>query len=80
MSDGKTFIEKMRKEKGLICWSDPDLIGYIKEKNVIDPIEIVTIDPQKHEKCINLQGWFSIEELDALLIMLFNCRGEMRAS
>lgn len=78
MKDGNELIEEMRSTYGLQFWGSDHLVKFIRERNLNR--QMLLLDPQKEEHCIELSGSFTIAELDAVLIAQVNDRGHMRAS
>jgi hypothetical protein len=76
-TDGKDLIAKMREVKGLQYWSSWDLIDYLIELN--DNRNIILLDPQNEDHCFELNGSFTIPEIEAMFIAQVNDRGHMRA-
>jgi len=74
MRDGHKLIQRMLKLYKLEWWSSCDLIKFILEGN---NREVTLHDPKKVDDSIELNGKFSIEEIDAILIAQLNDRGRM---
>lgn len=68
--EGRKIIADMLAEKKLINWSSQDLGQYLTEK-----YGCVKFSPYN---TVQLDGWFSISVLEAILIALYNERGAMR--
>jgi hypothetical protein len=78
MKEGKDLIDEMRETYGLSFWSSDHLTKFLCERNLNRHITL--LDPQKYENCIDLNGTFTIAEIDAILVAQVNDRGHMRAS
>jgi hypothetical protein len=77
MKDGKDLISAMQKQFGRKFWSTDHLIKFLHEKEI--GRTIITTDPKENEQCIELNGRFSIAELDALVMAQANeSKGESK--
>mgnify|MGYP003653869728 FL=1 len=72
MRDGNALINAMQKKFGRHLWCTDYLIKFLHEKHM--GRTIITTDPKENEQCIELNGKFSIAELDALVIAQVNER------
>ena len=72
MKDGNDLISAMQKQFGRHIWCTDYLIKFLHEKHM--DRTIITTDPKENEQCIELNGKFSIAELDALVIAQVNER------
>ena len=70
--EGLQLKGKMLKKTGRSFWTFNDLKEYLDAER-----EIYTrLDTQ--DNTVKIDGWCSIEDLEAILIALYNQRGEMR--
>ncbi len=76
--DGHKLIDRIVK-KHPPWWGQDDLERHIRETSPKKP-NMEFIDPKHNEYCAHLEGWFSIAELDAIVISLMNDRGRFEAS
>ena len=74
---GKKLIENMKNAKNSQYWTSTDLIDYVTKSSPENP-RILYDNPQTREYCFNLEGTFSIDELEALVLMARNDRGQTR--
>jgi hypothetical protein len=74
MRNGQDLINVMQKKFGRHIWCTDYLIKFLHEKHM--GRTIITTDPKENEQCIELNGKFSIAELDALVIAQVNERGD----
>ena len=75
--NGHELIDNMPK-KNNPWWGIDDLAQYIRDGVESPYLEFV--DPKHYKHCAHLDGWFTIAELDAIVIALMNDRGRFEAS
>jgi len=74
MRNGQDLIKVMQKKFGRNIWRTDHLIKFLYERQM--GRTIITTDPKENEQCIELNGKFSIAELDALVIAQTHERGD----
>ena len=75
--DGHELIEKMPKKHDP-WWGIDDLKQHIKDTSPEHPW-MNFLDPKHNKYCIEVDGRFSIAEIEAILIAMVNDRGRFEA-